>query len=94
MTFVSSMSGIATITLTEALEEMERKVPFNVTYRKADENRKAAGERAELRGVILHSQDWEHSIRTVSIPDAEDGKDLRDIHIRLMLYFNGRRIIY
>lgn len=84
----------APITLNEVLEEMERKQPFNIEFRKLDEKKKTAGQKKRLDGVVLHGQDWPNQVRTVKIPDAPQDKDLCDIHIRLILSFNGRRVIY
>lgn len=88
------MKSVPTITLKEALEIMERKQPVNIVFRTANLSKKTGGERKELKGVILHSSDWANSIRTFQDPQAKSDSDLIDVHIRLMLYLNGRRIIY
>jgi hypothetical protein len=49
---------------------MERKQPISVIYRTADQKRKTGGQRKELKGVILHGQDWENSTRKFTDPTA------------------------
>lgn len=83
-----------TILLNEALEVMESKKPFTVVFRKCDVNRKTGGELAELNNVVLHGSDWSNATRTVKPADDANGDNLKAFHIRLMVFFNNRRVIW
>lgn len=83
-----------TILLNEALELMESKKPFSVVFRKCDTNRRIGGELAEFNNVILHGSDWPNATRTVKPADDAQGDNLKAFHIRLMVYFNDRRVIW
>ena len=73
---------------------METKKPFSVVFRKCDVKRKIGGELAEFSNVILHGSDWPNATRTVKPADDANGDNLKAFHIRLMLYFNNRRVIW
>lgn len=82
------------ILLNEALEAMEAKKPFSVVFRKYDVNRKKGGEITELSNVVLHGSDWGNATRTVKPADDTNGDNLKAFHIRLMVFFNNRRVIW
>lgn len=87
--------GKPTITLKEALEQMERKLPIaKLVYRTGSLSKNTGGELKELTNIILQGQDWDNSTRTFLLLDEPEGNNIREVHIRLMLYINGRRIIY
>lgn len=83
-----------TIFLNEALEVMETKKPFSVVFRRCDVKRKTGGSFAEFNNVVLHGSDWPNATRTVKPADDAKGDNLKEFHIRLMVYFNGRRVIW
>lgn len=78
------------ITLKDALAEMKKGEPFDVSFWTADKNRDTGGEIKELKGVTLSSVNYPHAIRKVQLPNNE----YRDIHIYLMRTFNGRNVYY
>ncbi len=79
------------ITLNEVLEQMESGNPFNIIFRKADKKRNTGGQKKELKKVVLHGTDWNNSIRRLRKPNSDE---ITDVHIRLILYFNSRRVFY
>jgi hypothetical protein len=85
------MAAKPPITLKEALETMEKGSPFNLVFFTADKKRKTGGIKKELMQCHLNGSDYANSIRRILKPNSDQ---VIDVHIRLMLYFNGRRIIY
>ncbi len=82
------------ILLTEALEDLEKKQPCSIVYRSCDVNRKKGGELVTLNNVVLHGSDWKNATRTVKPADDQHGDDLKSFHIRLLIWYNGRRVIW
>lgn len=82
------------ILLNEALEDMEKKQPFTAVARTCDVNRKIGGELITFTNVVLHGSDWKNATRTVKPADDQKGDDLKAFHIRLLIYYNGRRVIW
>lgn len=76
--------------LNEVLEQMRSEEPFDVTVCNCDEQRKRGGEIVEYTGVTLHGVDYSNSIRRIMLP----GGRIREIHIRLIMFFNGAKVFY
>ena len=70
---------------------MEKGTPFNLVFYTADKKRKTGGERKELLQCTLHGSDYANSIRRLLKANTDK---VIDVHIRLMVSYNGRRIIY
>ena len=76
------------ITVKDALEEMGKGEPFDVTFWTADKSRDIGGEVKELKNVVISSKGIAHATRKVMLPN----KEYREFHIYLMRSFNGKRI--
>lgn len=85
------------ITLKDCLKQMQNGFPFTVTVVKADRKRGSGGEmRTYVNCILKHSpkdsvaNHFQHQTRNLLLAN----KELRKIHIRLIVQFNGARVIY
>lgn len=78
------------IHLNEVLKEMKSGEPFDVTVCTCDEQRKRGGEIQEFKGVTVQGTDYKNSIRRILLPSQK----IREVHIRLIMFFNGKKVFY
>lgn len=78
------------IHLNEVLSEMKSGKAFDVKFCTCDERRKRGGEIQELKGVTVQGTDYQNSIRRILLPSQK----IREIHIRLIMFFNGKKVFY
>lgn len=74
--------------LSEALSEMKKGKPFNISFWTADHSRDKGGEIKEFKGVVQTSMNYPHAIRKVLLPNGQ----YKDLHIYLLRTFNDKRI--
>ena len=78
------------ISLNDVLAAMRTGDPFDVTVCTCDEGRKRGGEILELTNVTVQGSDYKNAIRRLLLPNQK----IREIHIRLIMFFNGKKVFY
>lgn len=85
------MSGLSPIILLrDVLQQMQEGKPFSITFCTADRGRGTGGEIITLEGVVQCGVDYPNSGRLVKLPNGH----IRRMHIRLILRFNGKKVIW
>lgn len=87
--------------LSDALQEMEQrdssgeKKPFSVSYVKFDKARRTGGQLATLSNVrTIGSASDQKKNQTITVRAAGNTRHPYVIHIRLILEFNGKPIVW
>lgn len=84
------MTTNTVIELSDVLQWMESNKPFSLEAVKYDRNRHTGGEIMKFHHAVLVSQ---HA-KMGTIRLKTNSGHLRDIHTRLIIQFNGKRVIW
>ncbi len=69
---------------------MQTGEPFSAVFCKADRARGTGGEVVTVEQAVQIGVDYKHSQRLIRLPNEQ----VRTMHIRLIMYFNAKKVIW